>query len=200
MKHTHANTIFDDNLYGCLREKNSNGHYPEVAATAFVHHTATLIGRVCVGDGAFIGPHAVIRADEAGPDGNVQPIIIGECANVQDGVVIHALGGTAVFIGPNTSIAHSAVIHGPCKIGAGCFVGFNSVVFQATLGDGVVVMHLAVVENAVVTNNLLIPSMTAVRCNENVRNLKRVTPDVVAFVKKVSTANELLAKNALKSN
>jgi len=179
-------------------EANAAGHHPEIAPTAYVHPSATVIGRVRVGDRAFVGPHAVIRADEAGPDGTIEPIIIGECANVQDCAVIHALGGTGVSIGPRTSIAHAAVIHGPCKIGVGCFVGFNSVVFRAALGDGVVVMHQALVEWAVVPEGLLVPSMTAVRCEEDVRRLMRVTADVVTFVQRVSNANVFLAQAALK--
>jgi carbonic anhydrase/acetyltransferase-like protein (isoleucine patch superfamily) len=178
-------------------ETNAAGHYPEIAATAYVHPSATVIGRGYVGDRAFVGPQAVIRADEPGPDGTIEPIVIGECANVQDCAVIHALGGTGVAIGPRTSIAHAAVIHGPCKIGAGCFVGFNSVVFGATLGDGVVVMHQALVEWVVVPEGLLVPSMTAVRCEEDAIRLIRVTADIVAFVERIVSANVRLTEAAL---
>ena len=179
-------------------EANTAGHYPEIAPTAYVHPTATVIGRVCIRDRAFVGPHAVIRADEAGPDGTIEPIVIGESTNVQDCAIIHALGGTGVSIGPRTSIAHAAVIHGPCKIGVGCFVGFNSVVFRATLGDGVVVMHQALVEWAVVPEGLLVPSMTAVRCEDDVFRLKRVPTEIIAFAERVTNANVLLAQAALK--
>ncbi|MHB8974256.1 MAG: LbetaH domain-containing protein [Pirellulaceae bacterium] len=179
-------------------EANVAGHRPEVAPTAYVHPAATVIGRVRVGDHAFVGPHAVIRADEAGPDGTIEPIDIGECANVQDCAVIHALGGTGVTIGQGTSIAHAAVIHGPCKIGGGCFIGFNSVVFRATLRDGVVVMHQALVEGVVVPEGLLVPSMTAVHCEADVRRLMCVTADVVAFVARVSHANVCLTQAAVK--
>jgi carbonic anhydrase/acetyltransferase-like protein (isoleucine patch superfamily) len=153
---------------------------------------------VCVGDRAFVGPQAVIRADEPGADGTVHPIVLGECVNVQDGAVIHAVGGTGVSIGPRTSIAHAAVIHGPCTIGAGCFVGFNSVVYRATLGDGVVVMHHALVEGTVVPEGLYVPSITPVRCERDVARLGRVAPDVVAFVERVSRTNVLLAEAALR--
>ena len=79
-------------------ESNSAGDSPTIASTAFVHPTATLIGRVSVNGRAFVGPHAVLRADEPGADGTVQPIVVGEEANVQDCVVVHALGGTEVKI------------------------------------------------------------------------------------------------------
>lgn len=118
------------------RERNINGDFPVVSETAFVRETATLVGNVVVEGNVFIGPNAVLRPDESGSDGTVQPIVVCEGANVQDCVVIHALGGTGVRIGPGSSIAHAAIIHGPRKIGEGCFVGFNSAVFRATLGDG----------------------------------------------------------------
>ena len=98
------------------------------------------MGKVIIKSRVFVGPFAVIRADEPGPDGTVQPIVIGEDSNVQDRAVIHALGGTGVSIGPCSSIAHGAIVHGPCDIGRRCFVGFNSVIFRATLGDGALVM------------------------------------------------------------
>lgn len=122
-------------------ERNAAGDFPEVAETAFVHETATLIGNVIVEEDVYVGPNAVLRADELGADGTVAPIVVGRGANVQDCVVVHALGGTQVKIGPGSSIAHPAVVHGPCEIGSNCFVGFNSVVFRSTLGDDVVVMH-----------------------------------------------------------
>jgi carbonic anhydrase/acetyltransferase-like protein (isoleucine patch superfamily) len=179
-------------------EANTIGDFPEIASTARVHPTATIIGNVYIGDRVFVGPNAVIRADELGIDGHVQPIRIGESANIQDCTVIHAIGGTGVTIGPRTSIAHAAVIHGPCKIGAGCFIGFHSVVFRATLEDGVVVMHQALVESAAVQQGRLIPSMTAVCSDYEAWHLKPVPPETTAFVEKVIAANLLLVEHAPK--
>ena len=143
-------------------EPNPAGDFPRVAPTAYVHPTATLIGRVNIKGKVFVGPHAVLRADEPGPYEMVEPIVVGEGANIQDGVVVHALGGTGVRIGPGTSVAHSAVIHGPCEVGSDCFVGFGSVVFNATLGDGVVVMHRALIEGVTIPSARHVPSGAAV--------------------------------------
>ncbi len=178
-------------------EPNATGDFPKIAPTAYVHDTATLIGNVLIGERTFIGPNAVLRADEPGPNGAVEPIVVGDGANVQDHVVIHALGGTAVTIGLASSIAHAAVIHGPCEIGANCFVGFNSVVFKAVLRDGVVVMHHALVEGATIPPGLLVPSMTTVRCEQDVQRLAHTPPDVVAFAREVAQTNISLAEAAL---
>ena len=178
-------------------EPNSVGDLPQVASTAYVHDTATLIGNVVIGEDTFIGPCAVIRADETGPDGTVAPIVVGDGANVQDHVVIHALGGTAVTIGNSASLAHAAVIHGPCEIGTGCFVGFNSVVFKTTLKDNVVVLHQALVEGVTIPEGLHVPSMTAVGNEDDVQSLTPATPDLLAFAKKVARTNVALAQAGL---
>lgn len=175
-------------------EPDLTGWFPEVAPTAYVHPTATIIGRVYVGERVFIGPNAVLRADETGPDGTVEPIVIGDGANVQDCVVIHALGGTGVTIGPRTSIAHAAVIHGPCEIGAGCFVGFQSVVFRATLGDGALVMHKALVESAHVPAGFFVPSMAAICGPDGALLLSRAPRELVHFAERVARANLRLAE------
>ncbi len=178
-------------------EKNGVYDYPKVEPTAFVHPTAVLIGNVHVGARVFVGPQAVIRSDEAGRDGAVEPIIIGDDSNIQDCVVIHALAGTEVQIGPRASIAHSAVIHGPCEIGSDCFVGFGTVVFRATLGPGTIVMHQALVEGVTIPGGMHVPSMTAVCCEEDVRSLPSVTTEMTEFARNVSQTNTMLAKTAL---
>jgi carbonic anhydrase/acetyltransferase-like protein (isoleucine patch superfamily) len=170
-------------------EGNGFGDSPEVAASAYVHPQATVIGNVVIGERVLVCPHAVIRADEPGPDGTVQPIRIGDEVNIQDTAVVHALGGSEVRIGEGASLAHGAVIHGPCDVGAHCFVGFASVVFKATLGDGVTVMHQALIEGVDLPPGLLVPSMTGVLCEEDVSRLSQVTPETVAFVRKVRHAN-----------
>ncbi len=74
-------------------EHNAAGDYPKVAPSACVHPNAVLIGNVEVHGKVFLGPQAVIRADEPDAGGAVAPIIVGEGSNVQDCAVIHALAG-----------------------------------------------------------------------------------------------------------
>ena len=128
--------------------KNPQGHLPVVHDSAYVDPMAVLCGRVVVHENVFIGPCAVIRADEVDGNGDMKPIVIGAHSNVQDGVVMHAKSGAAVTIGERTSIAHRAIVHGPCSVGDGAFIGFNSVLFDCAVGEGCVVGHGAVVEAA----------------------------------------------------
>jgi len=48
----------------------------------------------------------------------------------------YTLSGAAVVIGENTSVAHRSIVHGPCKVGHGVFIGFNSVLFNCTVTVG----------------------------------------------------------------
>ena len=82
---------------------------PIVHDSSFVDPTAILCVRVIVNENVFIGPYAVIRADEVDENGHMEPILIGANSNIQDSVVIHSKSGAAVTIGERTSIAHRAV-------------------------------------------------------------------------------------------
>lgn len=175
-------------------EPNHAGDMPRIATTAYVHASAVLIGNVVVEDRVFIGPNAVIRADEPGPDGKVGTIVVEQEANVQDGVVIHALGGTDVRIGQGSSLAHAAVVHGPCDVGGDCFLGFNSVVFKASLAGGVIVMHQAMVEGVTIPRGKFVPSMTAVRNEEDVLRLGPAPPELSGFAREVRRINVFLAE------
>jgi carbonic anhydrase/acetyltransferase-like protein (isoleucine patch superfamily) len=175
-------------------EANAASDHLQVEATAYVHPTAVIIGNVQIGPGVFVGPHAVVRADEPGPNGTVSPIIIGREANIQDGVILHALGGTSVEIGPGTSVAHGAVIHGPCATGAGCFIGFNSVIYNAVLREQVMVMHQAVVEGVTIEDGLCVPSATAVCEATDALRLREASADVLALAAKVCRTNIRLAQ------
>lgn len=175
-------------------QKNHAGNKPRIAETAFIHPSAVVIGNVQIGENVFVGPNAVIRADEPCTEGNVEAIIIESEANIQDGVIIHALGGTPVRIGKGASLAHGAVVHGPCDVGENCFIGFKSVVFKSFLGRGVVVLHQALVEGVTVPEQVHVPSMTAVMTEDDVRALQPASSELAAFADKVRKINVFLAE------
>ena len=141
---------------------------PLIAASAYVHPAATLIGRIVVGERAHIAADTSVRADEG------SPFHIGANTNIQDGVVLHALKDKrvtvageswAIYVGKNVSIAHDALVHGPTYIGDDTFVGFKAVVHDSVIGahcyigigaivvgveipDGRFVPHGRIVDNA----------------------------------------------------
>lgn len=89
--------------------------------------SAQIIGNVHIGPNVYVAPRPVIRTDEVDTEGKVHPIVIESETNTQDSVSIHAKRGTTESIGPRASIAHGAVIHGPCVIGGGCFLALRAV-------------------------------------------------------------------------
>lgn len=142
--------------------KNPSGDLPQIAESAYVDRTAIICGKVVIGENVFVGPYAVIRADEVDEHGGMQPITIGANSNIQDGVVIHSKSGAAVTVGEYTSIAHRSIVHGPCRVGDRVFIGFNSVLFNCELGSGCVVRHNSVVDGRDLPNNFYVPSTTRI--------------------------------------
>ncbi len=169
--------------------RNPNGDVPVVHETAFVDPTAILCGKVIVEENVFIGPYAVIRADEVNEHGEMEPIIIGANSNIQDGVVIHCKAGGGVTIGRETSIAHRSIVHGPCEVGDNCFIGFNSVLYNCAVGEGTVVRHNSVVEGCRVPPGFYIPSTCDIHSDAELATITPVTLDQAGFSESVAQAN-----------
>jgi carbonic anhydrase len=112
---------------------------PQIDSSAYVHPSAVVIGDVQIRSNVFVGPNVSIRGDEG------RPIVIGSGSNVQDNVVMHALKGEAIRIGQEVCVAHAAVVHGPCTIGAQSFIGFGVTIFKANIGKGCFVSTRALV-------------------------------------------------------
>ena len=101
---------------------------PRVAASAFVHPQAVLIGDVVIGEGCYIGAGAVLRADFG-------RISIGDGSNFQDNAVAHG----EVTIGAGTLVAHGCVVH-YAKLGDRVTVGIGSIIMDGCeIGDGCIV-------------------------------------------------------------
>lgn len=174
--------------------KNPTGDLPVVPESSFVDPTAIICGKVIIGENVFIGPYAVIRADEVDARGGMEPIVIGDWSNIQDGVVIHSKAGGKVVVGEYSSIAHRSIIHGPCEIGSRVFVGFNSVVFNAKVGDNSVIRHNSVVENCTVPASFHIPSTTNIHSDAELATIPRVNADATSFSESVAATNISLVK------
>jgi carbonic anhydrase/acetyltransferase-like protein (isoleucine patch superfamily) len=177
---------------------NPNGDLPQVDPTAYIDPSAQVIGNVRIGAEVFVGPGAVIRADETNSDGQVQAVEIGDQCNVQDGVIIHALGGTQVKVGQRTSLAHGCIIHGPCTIGEDCFIGFRAVVYKSVLGAGSFINASAVVQGVELTKDSLVAAAAAILSEDDVTNLVGTADSAErSFNERVVEANLELTKGYL---
>ena len=163
--------------------------YPEISDSAYIDQDAVIIGKVKIGDNVLIGPGAVLRADEPGSE-----IIVKEGCNVQDGAVFHCLEKSSIIIEKNVSLAHGSVIHGPCQIGEGSFVGFNSVIFKVTLGKNVVVQHLCCVQDVCVADEKLVKSGSVISSQDDADGLCAANSENLQFSRNVVAVNKDLAQ------
>ncbi|HRW20035.1 MAG TPA: gamma carbonic anhydrase family protein [Dermatophilaceae bacterium] len=130
-------------------------HAPQIAPTAWVAPTATVVGNVVVEAGASIWYGVVIRADR-------ERITVGPDSNIQDNSVLHADPGSPVRIGRSVTVGHSAVVHG-CTVEDGSLVGMHSTVLNgAVVGAGSLVAANALVpEGSVVPPRSLVAGVPA---------------------------------------
>lgn len=174
--------------------KNPSGHLPVIDESAYIDKTAIICGKVIIKENVFVGPYAVIRADEVDASGDMEPIVIGANSNIQDGVVIHSKSGAAVTIGEYTSIAHRSIVHGPCEVGNRVFIGFNSVLFNCRVGDGCVVRHNAVVDGADLPAGFYVPSTERIGPHTDLAAMPRVSAQATEFSEDVVRTNHSLVQ------
>lgn len=107
-----------------------DGIEPTLAAGAWVHASAVVIGRVTLGADVSIWPNATLRGDEG-------RIVIGDGSNIQDGTTVHMTGGQShTIVGKRVTVGHNCILHG-CQIEDDVLIGMGSIVLDnAVVGAG----------------------------------------------------------------
>lgn len=104
-------------------------HAPTVPDSAWVAPSATVVGRVSLGERCSVWFGAVLRGDSS-------TLTLGDRVNVQDGAVLHADDGFPLNVGDDVTIGHQAMVHG-CTVGEGSLIGIQAVVMNgAQIGAG----------------------------------------------------------------
>jgi carbonic anhydrase/acetyltransferase-like protein (isoleucine patch superfamily) len=160
---------------------------PVIATTATVHPLAAVTGSVTLGERVYVAPCASVRADEG------QNIYIGDESNVQDAVVLHGLetfeGGHellenevevagrrySVYVGRRVSLSHQSQVHGPAKVGDEVFVGMQSLVFRAEIGNRVVVEPGAKIIGVKIPSGRYVPALSIVTKQADADALPEIT-------------------------
>ena len=123
---------------------------PKLDPNSWVAPNAVVIGRVELKKDSNIWFNVTLRGD-------VEPIIIGEGSNVQDGSVIHTDPCCPVTIGKNVTVGHLVMLHG-CIIEDDCLIGIGSTILnKAKIGKNSIIGA-----NALVTENKVIPERSLV--------------------------------------
>lgn len=112
-------------------------HVPQVAASAYVHQSAVIIGDVKIGENVSVWPCAVLRGD-------IAAITVGDNSNIQENACVHVNYGAPAVIGKGVSVGHGAVVHGS-KIGDNCLIGMNAVIMESEIGPNCIIGAGAVV-------------------------------------------------------
>jgi carbonic anhydrase/acetyltransferase-like protein (isoleucine patch superfamily) len=95
-----------------------------IGKDTYVADSATIIGKVNIGERCSVWEHAVIRGD-------LNSISIGDGSNVQDCCVLHVSKDHNILIGNGVSIGHCAMVHG-AHIEDDCIVGINATVLNGS--------------------------------------------------------------------
>ena len=189
------------------KERNNWLHHvtakAHVSHSAFVHEDSSVIGRVILGENVHIAADTSVRADEG------TPFYIGANTNIQDGVVMHALKNKfvtvdgddwAIYLGSNVSLAHQALVHGPCFIGDNTFVGFKAVVHDSVVGSRCFIGIGAVVVGVEVPDGKYVPHGSLIDTPEKVTNLPEVSQAQLGFNEDVVEVNKGLVEAYKKSS
>lgn len=163
---------------------------PNVTPSAFVHEQAFVCGDVFLGKDVFVAPFASVRADEG------SPFHIDDEANIQDGVILHALetcdesgnqieehlikyGGKkySIYVGKRVSLAHQAQIHGPSLIEDDTFIGMQAFIFKSHIGKGCVIEPGAKVVGVKIPAGRFVPTGMILNRQEDADSLPKITDD-----------------------
>jgi carbonic anhydrase/acetyltransferase-like protein (isoleucine patch superfamily) len=127
------------------------GQIPAINPSAYIDHSAQVIGDVAVGPESSVWMNVVIRGD-------VHRIRIGRRSNIQDLTMVHVMREKhPTIIGDEVTIGHSTVIHG-CTIEDRVLVGM-----AAVLLNGVHIEHDSVIAaGTLLTEGTRIPARSLV--------------------------------------
>ena len=139
---------------------------PQFKGDHFVADNAAVIGSVVLENGASVWWNVTIRGDN-------DVITLGENVNVQDGSVLHTVGGVPMALARNVSVGHLVMLHG-CTVGENSLIGIGAIV----LNKAVIGKNCLVGAGAMVTEGKVIPDNSLVLgVNKVVRTL---SPEEIA--------------------
>ena len=161
---------------------NFNNISPKIDKDSWFAPNSVLIGNVTLKKDANIWFNATLRGD-------LEPIIIGEGSNIQDGSVIHTDPGCPTIVGKGVTVGHMVMLHG-CEISDDCIIGIGSTILnKAKIGKNCIIGA-----NSLVTENKVIPDRSLVLgspgkvvrqvTDEEIEHIKENARDYVENIKK----------------
>lgn len=96
--------------------------HAKVHESAWIAHSADVIGNVELAEECSVWYNATIRAD-------LSHVKIGKGSNIQDGAVVHVDTGHPCEIGAMVTVGHNAIVHG-CTVGNNTVVGMGAILLN----------------------------------------------------------------------
>lgn len=125
---------------------------PNIANNVFIAPNACVIGNVKINSQSSIWYNAVVKGD-------FDSVEIGNCSNVQEGVIINSIEQnnikkqTKVKIGNFVTIGHGAKLSG-CEVGDNSLIGMGAIISQGVkIGSGSLVGAGSVVKPDTIIND-----------------------------------------------
>lgn len=145
-----------------------DGISPDLPAAGvfWIAPTASVIGRVRIGEGVGIWFGAVLRGDN-------EWINVGADTNIQEHCVLHTDMGAPLTVGQGCTVGHRAILHG-CTVGDNCLIGMGAIVLNGAV----------VGENSLIGAGALVPERRVIPPNSLVlgapgKVTRELTPDEI---------------------
>jgi carbonic anhydrase/acetyltransferase-like protein (isoleucine patch superfamily) len=143
---------------------------PKLHKDSWAASNAVLIGKVILEKNSNVWFNVVLRGD-------IEPIIIGEGSNVQDGSVFHTDPGCPVTLGKNVTVGHMVMLHG-CEIHNDTLIGIGSTILNKTkIGKNCIIGA-----NTLIPENKIIPDRSLVLGSPG-KVIRQVTDKEVEAIK-----------------
>jgi carbonic anhydrase/acetyltransferase-like protein (isoleucine patch superfamily) len=150
---------------------NFENSTPTLHKDSWVASNAILIGKVILKKDANVWFNVVLRGD-------IEPIIIGEGSNVQDGSVLHTDPGCPIKLGKSITVGHMVMLHG-CEIDDDTLIGIGSTILNKTkIGKNCIIGA-----NTLISENKIIPDRSLVLGSPG-KVIRQVTDKEIEEIKK----------------
>ena len=154
----------------------------------YTGNNVVITGEVNLSEDVSIWHNAVLRGDEG-------YITIGSRTNIQDLVMIHTgMPDYSVIIGHDTTIGHSAIIHG-CTIGDECMIGMGAIIMNgAKIGN-----QCIVAAGSIVTEHKTFPEKSLI-LGSPAKLIRTLTDDEIQKIRDNAEAYVTSARKHLTRN
>src|SRR5271157_4445910 len=83
----------------------------------------------------------------------------------------------SVYVGENVTLAHQSMVHGPAYVGNDTFIGFQTLVFKAKVGNNCVLEPKSATIGVTISDNKYIPAGMIITYQKDTDKLPTITED-----------------------